>query len=187
MKLFLVRHAEPELMEYSGFPGPKLSASGYKQAEYIASLLMKENIDKIFISDYLRVIETIQPFINIFPGTNIEKIKELREREKESETHDNLVQRVFNWFGINLNKFGNYNVAIFSHCGPINMILQYLDPNHEKLKYPFVCKYGCFTPKGGLWKLSIDSDSKLLEGELYFNKFQNEFEELNCKNGTTGI
>lgn len=187
MNLFLIRHAEPEFKEYSGFPGPKLSELGYRQSEYILSLLVHENVNRIFISDYLRVIETIQPFTNIFPDIVVEKVMELREREKEIETHESLLQRVYSWFDFNKSKFVKSNIAIFSHCGPINMILQYLDPNHNKLSYPFVCKYGCFTPKGGVWKLSLNSDNILLKGNLYFNKFISEYEEPNIKDETTGI
>jgi broad specificity phosphatase PhoE len=163
MTLYLVRHAEPELAEYAGFPGPSLGDLGKKQALLIADFLKTKPIQKILTSDYIRVLETLEPYQTL---TNIpcQELSVLRERENEIETHEALVSRVQNWFELFLSN-NKDNTVIFSHCGPINMILFYLDYERKILQYPFECNYLCLTPKAGIWELNI-SNQALANGKL---------------------
>jgi len=163
MILYLVRHAEPSISEYKGFPGPELGDSGKRQALKIADYLKDKPVNRILTSDYTRVLQTVTPYRELTKHP-VEKLKILREREKQSETHEELVKRIYMWFNLFLQK-EDKNTAIFSHCGPINMILFYLDNNLKIMNYPYVCEYQCFTPKGGVWELYIENQ-ELIKGEL---------------------
>lgn len=127
MKLYLVRHGQPELNEYSGFPGPKLGFAGHQQAQEICNILKTKHIKQVLSSDYTRVIETLRPLLKGFPSIKHTEIVELRERENDVESHDSLVDRVQDWFKNNLVSIMQQDTAIFGHCGSINMILFYLD------------------------------------------------------------
>lgn len=170
MILYLVRHAEPEIAYYSGFPGPDLGATGKEQAIRIGNFLKKKNISQILTSDYIRVLQTVEPYANL-TQQKIEKVITLRECEKEIETHEALEERVQNWFQTFLQS-QNKNTVIFSHCGPINMILFYLDLNRKILTYPYECKYLCLTPKAGIWELIIEN-KKLISGNLITECYYN--------------
>ncbi|MBL7785974.1 MAG: histidine phosphatase family protein [Chitinophagales bacterium] len=163
MILYLVRHAEPQIAEYSGFPGPQLGTIGKKQAIAIANFLKNRPIQQIIASDYTRVLETIEPY-QILAQKPLYNLPELRERENEIETHEELVTRVQTWFRLFLTN-NRYNTVIVSHCGPINMILWELDYDQTILNYPFECKYLCLTPKAGIWELQIDNQI-LISGRL---------------------
>lgn len=166
MIVYLVRHAEPEINEYSGFPGPNLGDIGKKQAQNIANFLQKKNIKNLLASDYIRALQTLEPY-QINTKREAEKLAVLRERENELETHEELVARIETWFKQFL-LAETENTAIFSHCGPINMILFYLDREQKILDYPFECEYLCLTPKGGIWELHI-KNQKLISGKLIEN------------------
>ncbi len=166
MKLYLIRHATPVIPNYKDFPGPSLGEKGKQEAQKITKFLKEKTIHNILISDYTRVLETLKPYQD-YTNCTAKVITELRERENEIETHEELVDRVQNWFEKFLRKEPLHNTAIFSHCGPINMILEYLDKEKTILNYPYVCKHLCLTPKGGVWLLNV-VDKKLQGGELYF-------------------
>jgi len=168
MKLYLVRHGQPEISEYSGFPGPKLGQKGIQQAHKIAEILSKKGITKVLGSDYTRVIETVQPFLTKNKQLAYLQIIELREREKEFETHESLVCRVQNWFRDYQMNLRNENSAIFGHCGSLNMILHYLDTKLDKMVYPYKDQYHCLTPIGGIWELEFENN-KLINGSLICN------------------
>lgn len=153
MKLYLIRHAKPAISEYKGFPGPSLGEEGEEQARIIADYLKDKNIQQILASDYTRVKETMQPFLLLHPHLNVNEHIALREREKEVESHSSLVNRVHDWFRVNQDMILQKNTAIFSHCGPINMILSYLDPEKTIFKYPHEDVWGCHTPLGKIWEM----------------------------------
>ncbi len=163
--LYLIRHGQPNVETYRGFPGPPLGELGRAQAKAIASFLDKQAVEELFASDYLRVQQTMEPFRSFCPELNCTIVEALREREKETESHDSLVQRVQNWYVNERKEFAN-STAIFSHCGPINMILEYLDPSQNILDYPYVSKHLCRTPKGGIWILEMQA-SLLKKGRLW--------------------
>lgn len=56
-----------------------------------------------------------------------------------------------------MNVIGSHQtrIAIFSHCGPLNMVLDTLDPSKSMLTYPFEDEWKCRTPIAGIWKISI--------------------------------
>jgi len=167
MKLYLIRHGQPNIKEYSGFPGPELSSIGKQQAQNICKILKTKNISTIYFSDYIRVIETTEPLILAMPKTQCIKIVELREREKEIESHESLVNRVQYWFENNIQNITKQNTAIFGHCGSINMILFNLDPNLKIMNYPYEDQYKCLTPIGGIWELNFEKNI-FLGGELIY-------------------
>ncbi|MCC5944940.1 MAG: histidine phosphatase family protein [Bernardetiaceae bacterium] len=168
MKLYLVRHGQPEISEYSGCPGPQLGQKGIQQAHRIAEILTKKNITQILGSDYTRVIETAQPFLAKNKQLKYLQFTELRERENEFETHESLVHRVQNWFRSYSMNFESKSIVIFGHCGSLNMILQYLDPELQKMAYPYKDQYQCLTPIGGVWQLEFEG-KKFIKGSLIYD------------------
>ena len=166
MKLYLIRHAKPALNEYKGFPGPSLGSIGQEQAAQIASYLSDKGIEQVFSSDYTRVLETYAPFGERHPQLQPQFYSALREREKEVEPHESLLQRVHTWYLAQEPLILSKTTAIFSHCGPINMILEYLDPDKQFLDYPYTCPFGCHTPLAGVWVLEVGAESVM--GELAF-------------------
>ncbi len=167
MRLLLVRHAEPEDMLYHNLPpGPGLGPKGVQQAQAIAKYLHPLPINRIYSSDYKRTIETAAPFQETV-GTKapFSIIEAIREREPSMESHESLQERVTNWFSDELTHLEANPSVIFSHCGPINMILEYLDPEKRILSYPYQCPYGCLTPLGAIWNLEIECQ-RLVNGKL---------------------
>ncbi|XEY26196.1 phosphoglycerate mutase family protein [Candidatus Uabimicrobium helgolandensis] len=168
IKLYLARHAEPQTLHYKNyFPGPPLGQRGIKQAHMMAKYLRNKNIQQVYTSNFTRVIQTLQPFLD----TRLEQVsptieKALWEREKEVESHESLVERVTAWIR-NKSNLITSNTAIFSHCGPINMILQYFDPQKTVLDYLYTCPFLCHTPFAGIWELNLQ-DFCLVDGKLIF-------------------
>jgi broad specificity phosphatase PhoE len=161
--LYLIRHGQPSKKKYSGFPGIGLGEQGKKEALEIFNILKEKKINKVFLSDYTRVIQTAEPFINAtahLPMT----VKALRERENEIESHESLVNRVHRWCEENYKILVNNNVAIFGHCGSLNMVLSFLDPQKEFFHYSFTDSYLCHTPIGGIWEINLSTN----KGELIF-------------------
>jgi len=165
MNLYLIRHGQPEVEAYSGFPGPKLSLQGHKQSLAISNILADKKIRCVYSSDYTRAIETANPFLANHPNVEFIKVSELREREKETENHKKFAHRIEKWFSHNLSTLTERNTAIYGHCGTINVILFHLDMQHTKMKYPFEDEFRCYTPMGGIWELRFD-DNNFKEGEL---------------------
>jgi broad specificity phosphatase PhoE len=156
MNLYLVRHALPEAVHYDNrYPGPNIGAQGNQQAAWIARFLASRNITQVWASDYPRVLQTMAPFLEIANGLRVHTTKALWEREASVEAHECLVKRVHDWFSHSLHEIRKGNTAIFSHCGPINMILEYLDPAKTQLRYPYVCPHGCHTPCAGIWEINL--------------------------------
>jgi 2,3-bisphosphoglycerate-dependent phosphoglycerate mutase len=168
MKLYLIRHGQPEIAEYAGFPGPKLSLYGKRQAKTICEILKKKEIEIVFTSDYIRVIETVNPFLTTMPTLKFIEAIEIREREKDFESHESLVDRVQTWFENKVNFISTNNVAIFGHCGSLNMILNYLDKDLSIIEYPFEDKFKCLTPIGGIWELTFNHKN-FVGGRLFHN------------------
>ena len=170
-RLFLIRHALPEIPNYDGlFPGPGLGTEGKIQSELISEFLTTKNIEVVFHSDYTRVIETMKPVLKKLSNSPIpQPTPSLREREASVESHESLVERTHSWLVNSLPEIMKNTTAIFSHCGPINMILEYFDPQKSILKYPFECPHLCHTPIAGIWELEFSNDL-LISGILHFCK-----------------
>ncbi len=166
MTLHLIRHAQPNVADYDNrYPGPDLGAEGHRQAQWIADTLQSKGLAQIFASDYPRVLQTLQPFLEINPRLPIHTTKALWEREPTIETHQSLQTRVQEWFLQSLPEIKRMPTAIFAHCGPINMILEYLDPDKAHLNYPFTSPHGCHTPCAGIWEIQFTDTA--IEGELF--------------------
>ena len=155
-KLLLVRHAEfDKVEEMNDFPGPMLNDIGLNQSillsDYLNSYLLKFNI---VTSDFIRCIQTIQPFIVSQKSVALtEPI--LRERNPLKEPHLSLDKRVKEWFRFNLSNLVKSDTIIVSHCGPINMILEEINENHKSISYTYEDSFLCHTPKAGIWEIDI--------------------------------
>ncbi|MEM7036338.1 MAG: histidine phosphatase family protein [Bacteroidota bacterium] len=170
MKLYLVRHAQPAPKEYTNqYPGPGLGSIGRKQAEWMARILAGKKVEAIWASDFTRVKESLKPFCEaINEATDIRFSTALREREPALESHESLNNRVKDWFKKAYSEIESETTAIFSHCGPLNMILESLDPKKERLKYPYRSRFGCHTPIAGIWEINLDSVSgKLIQCPIH--------------------
>lgn len=155
--LYLIRHAQPEVQEYSNlFPGPNLGNEGKQQAISIAKVLANKGIEQILASDYPRVQQTIAPLLEMYPHLPVQYYQALWEREPTVETHESLKQRVQVWLTSSSSVIKGKTIAIFSHCGPINMILEYLDPHKTQLQYPYTSLHGCYTPCAGIWEIHFN-------------------------------
>lgn len=75
MKIFLLRHGEAVKKADDTI----LSDFGHQEAKALASKLSELPIDKIFVSDYTRSIETLEPFRIMSPDIPIVKTSDLRE------------------------------------------------------------------------------------------------------------
>lgn len=154
--LYLIRHAQPDVLEYlNSYPGPDLGEAGKAQAQWIAQYLSTKQIQQIWASDYPRVLQTLTPFVEKYTDLKIQTDKALWEREPTLETHESLVQRVHSWFSMHETTIRAKTTAIFSHCDPINMILEYLDPHKTQLQYPYTSPHGCHTPCAGIWEIQL--------------------------------
>lgn len=170
MKLFLVRHAQPEPQQYSNqYPGPGLGEIGKEQADWIAGELIKKQIISIWASDFTRTRESLLPFSEAVPqDIDIQFSTALREREPTLESHESLNDRVKDWFSNAHSDIYSNTTAIFSHCGPLNMILEYLDPEKEHFHYPYRSAFGCHTPIAGIWEIDLDQVSgKLIQCPIH--------------------
>jgi phosphohistidine phosphatase SixA len=77
---YVVRHAKAgDRAEWSGDDRMRpLTKSGQRQAEGLANLLDRENIDKILSSGYLRCVQTVEP-LAARRQMPVEPVKELEE------------------------------------------------------------------------------------------------------------
>lgn len=166
--LYLIRHAQPATTGYNNLPpGPDLGLLGQQQAEWIADTLQDRGIQQIWASDFPRVLQTLAPLHTRLPALPLHTTSALWEREASLESHESLVQRVRDWFIPRLPEFRAQTTAIFSHCGPLNMLLEYLDPEQTMLAYPYRNEFGCLTPCAGIWELHF-RDRVLTTGYLFY-------------------
>ena len=75
MKLFLLRHGYYVEKENDII----LSDKGHSEAKALANKLQEIHIDKIYVSDYTRALETLEPFKQKNPNIPIVKTSDLRE------------------------------------------------------------------------------------------------------------
>lgn len=169
--LYLARHALPGVPDYDNrFPGPGLGPEGITQARWMARYLSQVELDVVWASDFTRVKESLKPILECSNNTvlDIQYTIALREREPTEESHNSLDARVKGWFSSILSNMPQKRTAIVSHCGPINMILEYLDPHQTHFEYPFRCSFGCLTPIAGIWEIELNPLSgKLIQCPVY--------------------
>lgn len=84
MRLILVRHAETEMNILHILDVQKINSSlsekGKRQAEKVGQRLKEEKIDRIFVSDLRRTIETAEEIIKHHPGVEVSYDPLLREQ-----------------------------------------------------------------------------------------------------------
>ena len=179
MTLYLIRHARPHVAGYDNrYPGPDLGEEGHHQAQWIASILQSKGIQQIHTSNYPRVLQTLQPLLLYLPETQIHTTEALWEREPSIESHESLVQRVHAWLRVEIPAIQATTTAIFAHCGPINMILEYLDPRKTQFQYPYTSPHGCHTPCAGIWEIQFTENG--IQGHLILTK---EFSQPSTTSG----
>jgi broad specificity phosphatase PhoE len=128
MKIFLIRHCE----SVKTFDDIVLSDFGHQEAEALAFKLSEIPIDKIFVSEHTRALETLEPFKKKNTGVPVIKTADLREiyrvivggpiREgtsKDRETNDS--ERAMRIWEVLKKEKGN--VAVFCHGNIIRFFL----------------------------------------------------------------
>ncbi len=166
MKLILVRHGETEENArriIQGHGEGTLSKKGISQAKKVAIRLKDENIDKIYVSDLKRAVDTAKEIIKYHPNAGVIYEPRLRERnlgvlegkpaEYFSEALENsgrdvftfvpeggesipeLKERIIQFFYDLIKTEQNSTVLLISHGGPIgDFLLHIFNLPNEKFK-----------------------------------------------------
>lgn len=169
--LYLVRHALPESIDYRNRPDPGLSERGRRQAQQIAAFLAEKNIQALWCSANKRAKQTLAAFLQNSPLAS-SYCEALKERQPHLESHERLLQRVHQWWAQHRAEALERNTAIFGHCGTLNMILTYEDPEKKQLAYSFTDKYLCHTPISGIW--ALDFEQAVLQGGRLVARFDED-------------
>ncbi len=154
MRLILVRHGETEdnvaRITQGHRPG-KLTKKGIEQAEKLALRLKDEKIDKIFVSDLKRCVDTAAAIIKFHPkaevtyepaireqsfgifegkpygtmGENANKIgaKKYQYKPEGGESMEELTKRVTTFLHKLIHQEKDKTILIVSHGGPIRFFL----------------------------------------------------------------
>ncbi|HDN81252.1 MAG TPA: histidine phosphatase family protein [Methanomicrobia archaeon] len=192
MKLILVRHGETEENArkiIQGHGEGNLSKKGILQAKKVAIRLKDENIDKIYVSDLKRAVDTAKEIIKYHPNAEVIYEPRLREQwygtlegkpsshfwkalEKSGsdiltfkpgggESIPELKERVIQFFSDLIKTEKDNTVLLVTHGGPIgNLLLYILNLPNERFKE--------YHPKN-----TAVSILKLNDGEI-------KIETLNC-------
>jgi len=181
MKLILVRHGEtPENKKgiLQGHLNSSLSKEGIKQAKKLSLRLKNEKIDKIFVSDLKRTVQTAKELIKYHPNTEViyeqmirerdlgnlqgRSLKELIEESKKSglsmfkfkpkrgESHSDLKKRIKKFFRDLMKKESGKTILLVTHGGPIAHLLLYF------LKLPFKKIKECKSGHTGISIIEVD-------------------------------
>ena len=156
---YLIRHAHPETLGYFGFPGPSLGAYGRKQAQAISVYLKAQEINHVYLSDYRRVSETVNALRAIVPNIPYDYAPALRAREKRSERLASHVNRVRKWLDDKRSDLESDHVAIFAHCGTLNILQFYLENSTKQGWIPFEDELDRHTPIAGIWEVRFSNDT----------------------------
>jgi broad specificity phosphatase PhoE len=164
MRLILVRHGETEenvaKINQGHMPG-KLTKQGIEQAKKLALRLKDEKIDKIFVSDLKRCVDTAAEIIKFHPKAEVIYEPAVREQNlgiyegkphgsmrkaaeaagvhpyefkpEGGESFPELRKRIRTFIDALIKKEHNKTVLIVSHGGPIRQFLiDYLKAPHDK-------------------------------------------------------
>lgn len=165
-KLYLIRHAQPLNDDYlTRNTDTGLGDKGRDQAKAIAHFLVQRDIEQLWSSTSQRAKQTVEPLLKEHP-MHLGYCQALEEKRPELESDESLERRIQDWWKERRAGALKQNTAIFAHCGPLNSLIAYEDPNKEKLDYSFEDEKGCWTPIAGVWELRFDNSGTLLGGEL---------------------
>lgn len=99
-KIYVIRHCEAE----GQLPEARLTKKGYQQALKLSSYFSEMNIERILSSPFIRAIETIQPFAEIF-DIKVEKNENLTERVLSNQNLPDWLEKLSKTFDDNELKY----------------------------------------------------------------------------------
>lgn len=165
-RLYLIRHAQPLNEDYlKGNADPGLGEEGRAQARAIAHFLLQKDINQLWSSSSQRAKQTLEPLLKEHP-MHLGYCEALKEQQGKLESSENLNRRAQDWWEDRRASAVAQNTAIFAHCGSLNSILKYEDPDKEKLDYSYEDEKGCWMPIAGIWELHFDESGELQGGAL---------------------
>ena len=166
--IYFVRHAEPNFDNHND-RDRELTKKGMLDRELVTCYLKDKNIDAVVSSPYLRALDTVRHFSNLY-NHEIDIIEGFRERKSNSEwieDFSNFNKRQWNDFSykmtegesladvqnrniealyVVLNKYKDKNVVIGCHGTALSTVIKYYDnsfgyEDYKKIKMPWIIKF----------------------------------------------
>lgn len=153
--LYLVRHAQPDRktgVEYRALPGPGLTSVGQQQAREAAAFLQNKALEHLFVSPYVRAIQTAEQVIETLPlpiaYTTLVAEHSLTESDEQVRTR--VLQFIDSLSGLDLSC-----IAVISHGSPIKQLLLALTDNTVDLSV-YRDTHNNHLPPAGIWHIHHD-------------------------------
>ncbi len=174
MKLIFVRHGETEENRKrinQGQQGGILTELGIEQAKKLGERLKNEKIDKIYVSDLKRTVDTAKEIIKFHPNVPIVYDKRIREvclgefegkpwgsvseaakkqgiphsllKPKQGESLFEMRQRVISFFEKVLEEEFDKTILFVTHGGPVRGLLIHLLNISKEEEFDFVLENTC--------------------------------------------
>lgn len=158
MKIFLLRHASPNLnrrdIPYDLLPGPELLPRGEMEAAALAEFLKPEGLVKLYYSPFERAAKTalIVAAANGIPAIEEQGLAEWRGVD-ETETQVRARMRVL-FERVSRESIELGPIGLVSHGGPIALLLLELGFPEEELA-PFRTRFDTTNPlpPAGAWQI----------------------------------
>ena len=166
MKIFLLRHASPNLsrrdIPYDILPGPELLPKGEQEAEALAEFLKPEGIAKLYYSPFERSAMTarIVAAANRIPAVEEKGLAEWRMVDEPEEHVRRRMRSVFEQAEAESTDVGP--ISLVSHGGPIALLLLELGMSNEELA-PYRRRFDTTNPlpPAGAWKVEqLDGENR---------------------------
>lgn len=150
--IYFIRHAEPDYTNHNDRERP-LTQKGKEDSKSVTQYLSDKNIDMVLSSPYMRAVETIKDFADLF-GHPILIVEDFRERKVDSiwiEDFNKFTEMQWNDFDYKLSDgeclrevqnrnidalmqvlgvYGNKNIVIGSHGTALSTIINYFEPSY---------------------------------------------------------
>jgi broad specificity phosphatase PhoE len=173
MKIFLLRHASPDLsrrdVPYDILPGPELIFKGEKEAQALAEFLKPEGVAKLYYSPFERSARTAQ-IVAAANGIPCIEEKGLAEWRNVDEPEAHVQARMSSLFAHAAKESeGLGPIGLVSHGGPIALLLLELGMSKEELA-PYRKRFDTTNPlpPAGAWKVEQVPDEKRWKLQLVF-------------------
>jgi len=158
MKIFLIRHASPNLgrkdIPYDILPGPELLSRGEAEALALADFLKLEGLARLYYSPFERAARTAK-IVALANGIPCFEEKRLAEWRVVDEVESLLRKRVVSILEDAARESAELGpIGLVSHGGPIALLLLELGIDHEKLA-PYRKMFDTTNPlpPAGAWKV----------------------------------
>lgn len=168
--IYFVRHAEPVYTNHNDLERP-LTQKGIEDSKLVTNYLRDKNIDIVLSSPYIRAIDTIKEFADLY-GHSIITVEAFRERKVDSDWIDDFTKFTKNqWNNFDyklsdgeslrevqnrnidalmqvLRSYRDKNIVVGSHGTALSTVIHYFDSTYgfddfQKIKYlmPWIVKF----------------------------------------------